>query len=84
MAKNLYDRFSELTGERFVGFDLHSDEAINRAYNAARLRFSTSVGDKASLQLRELDTIFQTIGTEQGRHEYAALHMDNVLPSIKG
>lgn len=82
MSDNLYARFSELTGERFSGFDVHTDQAIRSAYTKTRALHISAIGDKAKNTLRELDAIYSVIGTEEGRKAYNAQHIEQMLSHV--
>lgn len=82
MSDNLYTRFSQLTGERFSGFDVHTDRAIRSAYTKTKALHISAIGDKAKNTLRELDAIYSVIGTEEGRKAYNAQHIEQMLSHV--
>lgn len=82
MSDNLYMRFSELTGERFSGFDVHTDEKIAAAYRRAKTLYNASGAKNAAEALNELDSIFSVLGTEEGRKAYNAQHIEQMLSHV--
>lgn len=82
MSNNLYMRFSELTGERFSGFDVHTDEKIAAAYRRAKTLYNASGAKNAAEALNELDSIFSVLGTEEGRKAYNAQHIEQMLSHV--